>query len=377
MPEVLAEMSWSFAGKPPDVPLSSEIEVEEWRSGSDDPANKPMFVTLPLLKVGVRSQNGLPWDKPSALRVVQEINTKRPDGNLGHLPAEKRSTDYSLPVLRWLGAMLDEKTGLVWGKAYVPKYAQDVREFLADAKRARARVGTSVYGVKGNKGLSDMNLESVDLGHPDRVSHPDAAAVPHLTAEMKDDSNDHKNGEDNPMTEQVDSKLVSELIQGKVDALSQVSALTTKVGEKDSLIAEMKGKVETLSSIEQLVAEFQGATPVEKLNKLIAELRDLRQKNQQAQIDGWIADAVKAVELEALRPTIIAQMGTVDSADKAKSRVAELQAREDIKLIAEALVANQAGPNAFTGGKDRDGNNPFKDLNKPETIAEARASLGI
>lgn len=179
------------------------------------------------------------------------------------------------------------------------------------------------------------------------------------------------------MSDPVDSKLVNELIQDKVKALTDVSNLTTKIGEKDTLIAEMRGKVETLSNIEQLVAEFQGATPVEKLNKLIAELRDLRQRNQQSQIDGWIAEAVKAVELEDLRPTIVAQMGTVDSLDKAKARVAELQNRDDIKIIAEALVAAKAGPNAFTGGKDRGGNNPFKDLNKPESIAEARSRLSI
>jgi hypothetical protein len=376
-PEILSEMSWSFAGKPPDVPLSSELDVEEWRTGSDDPANRPMFVTLPLLKVGVKSKNGLPWDKPSALRVVQEINTKRPDGNLGHLPKEKRSTDFNLPALRWLGAMLDESTGMVWAKAYVPKSREDVREFLADAKRARARVGTSVYGIQGDKGLTDMALESVDLGHPDRVSHPNAAAVPHITAEMETDSTDPKTGENNPMNENVDSKLVQELIADKVKALTDVSTLATKIGEKDSLIAEMKGKVETLTGVEKLVAEFAGATITEKITKLVSELTDLRKAQQKTQIDGWIAEAVKAVELEELRPTIIAQMGDVDSADKAKARVAELQAREDIKLIAEALVERKAGPRAFIGGQERGKKFDMKDLEKPENIAQARAWAGF
>lgn len=376
-PEILSEMSWSFAGKPPDVPLSSEIDVEEWRTGSDDPANKPMFVTLPLLKVGVKSKNGLPWDKPSALRVVQEINTKRPDGNLGHLPKEKRSTDFNLPALRWLGAMLEESTGMVWAKAYVPKSREDVREFLADSKRARARVGTSVYGMQGEKGLADMALESVDLGHPDRVSHPNAAAVPHLTAEMQDDSNDHKHGEENPMSENVDSKLVTELINDKVQALTKVSELSGQIGQKDTLIAEMKGKVETLTSIETLVAEFAGASVSDKIAKLVSEVVTLRKAEKKTQIDGWIAEAIKTVELEELRPTIIAQMGEVDSAEKAKARVTELQAREDIKLIAEALVERKAGPRALIGGKGKSGADWLKELNKPETIAEARAAVGI
>jgi len=310
--------------------------------------------------------------------VVQEINTKRPDGNLGHLPKEKRSTDFNLPALRWLGAMLDESTGMVWAKAYVPKSREDVREFLADSKRARARVGTSVYGMQGEKGLADMALESVDLGHPDRVSHPNAAAVPHLTAEMQDELNKQKDGEENPMTgENVDSKLVHELIDDKVKALTEVSNLTTKIGEKDTLIAEMKGKVDTLTSVEKLVAEFAGATVAEKITKLVSELTDLRKAQQKTQIDGWIAEAVKAVELDDLRPTIIAQMGEVDSLEKAKARVAELQSRDDIKLIAEALVERKAGPRAFVGGKERGKGLDLKDLEKPENIAQARAWAGF
>lgn len=378
--EILAEMSWSFAGKPPDVHLSSDIEVEEWRhtDGSNDPADKPMFVTLPLLKVGTTSRNGLNWDRPSALRVVHEINSKRPGGNLGHMPPEKRSTDYKLPVLRWLGAMLDEKTGLVWAKAYVPKYAQDVREFLADAKRARARVGTSVYGMRGEKGLVDLNLEDVDLGHADRVSHPNAAAVPHITAEMLDESNDKRDnkGENPNMSEvQGDSlKLVSELTTARDTALRQISDLTSKVGERDNTISEMQKRDTVLKGVEGLVSEFAGADVTAKVTALVAELRDLRQKQAKAQVDGWIAEAIKAVELEALRPTIIAQMGEVDSADKAKARVTELMAREDIKEIAEALVLKTAGGRAIVGAGNGNG---FKFDESPEAVAASQRRVGI
>lgn len=378
MTDILAEMAWAFAGKQPNVPLSSELEVEEWRQadGSGDPANRPMFVTLPLLKVGTASRNGLQWDKASAMRVVNEINTKRPDGNLGHLPKEKRSTDFSLPVLRWLGAALNEEDGMVWAKAYVPKYAADVREFLADAKRAHARVGTSVYGLQGAKGLQDMTLESVDLGHPDRVSHPDAAAVPILTAEMKNESTDDKHGENkNPMANENELQLVSELTTAKNDALRQVSELTTKLGDKDKLVTEMQGKVDILSSVDKLVAEFAGATTVEKIGKLVSELADLRKAQAKAQVDAWIAEAIKAVELEALRPTIITQMGEIDSEAKAKARVEELLKRDDIKLIAEALAFKAGGPRAFVGLTGKDKTETFDE--SPEAVAASRSRVGI
>ena len=373
MAEVLSEMTWGFAGNVPEVPFAAGLDPTEWKADESDPQKRPLFVTLPLVKIGARSQNGIEWTRSRALRIVNEINDKRPEGIVGHIPLEKRSTDYRLPSLRWVGAMLDERNLLVWGKAYVPNYAQDVREFLIDAKRARARVGTSVYGTRGEKGIEDMTLESIDLGHPDRVSLPDAAAVPKLTAELHNESV-NKGGDTNPM--ETELKLVSELTTQKDNALRQVSELTSKLGEKDNQIAEMQSKVSVLSGLEKLVAEFSGATVTEKLEKLVAEVRDLRAKQQQAQIDGWIAEAIQAVELEALRPTIVAQIGTVDSLEKAKARVTELRAREDIKLIAEALVERQAGPHAFVGGKGR-GENPLKELDKAETISAARAWLGV
>lgn len=383
-PEILSEMSWSFAGKPPNVPLSSELEIEEWRhaEGNDaDPANRPMFVTLPLLRVGTRSRNGLDWDKPSAMHVVNEINTKRPGGNLGHLPAEKRSTDYKLPVLRWLGAMLDEQSGLVWAKAYVPKYAQDVREFMTDAKRARAKVGVSLYGMRGEKGLSDMTLEQVDLGHEDRISHPDAAAVPIITSEMQNSTNENKTGEDNnPMPEKDELQLVSELSADKTKALQQVSELTSKLTERDTLVSELKKRDEGLKEVEKLVAEFAGSTIAEKIGKLVSELSDLRKVQKKSQIEGWIAEALKAVELADLHPVIIAEMGEIDSEANAKARVQELMGKEHIKVIAEALAEKHMGPRAFVGSTDKkDGGRQqsLKELNKPETIAEARAWAGL
>lgn len=378
-PILLAEMVSDFKQGFPDVPLASELDITEWKQADPNaaPADRPLFVTLPLVKVGTKSQNGLNWGRPEAEHLVKEINDKRPEGGLGHTPFDKRSTEYKLPSLRWVGAMLDE-SGTVWGKAYVPKYASDVREFFIDAKRSRARVGTSVYGMQGDVGLRDMKLENIDIGHPDRISHPIAAAVPKLTSEMNDNQTEKQEGDKNPMPEQNELKLVSELTSAKDAALTQVSQLTTQIGAKDSLIAEMKGKVETLASVEKLVAEFAGSTVAEKIGKLVSELSDLRKAQQKTQIDKWIAEAIKAVELESLRPTIIAQMGEIDSEAKAKARVEELLKREDIKVIAEALAYKSAGPNAFVGNKNSGKEaNSLKNLNNPETIAEARQWAGI
>ena len=375
-PVLLAEMVSDFRQGFPDVPLASDLDIAEWKTADPNAAaaDRPLFVTLPLVKVGTKSRNGLQWGRPEAEHLVSEINSKRPEGGLGHTPFDKRSTEYRLPALRWVGALLDSN-GTVWGKAYVPKYAQDVREFFMDAKRSRARVGTSVYGMEGDKGLRDMNLENIDIGHPDRISHPVAAAVPRLTSELQH-SNGKPDGDEITMGDEL--KLVSELTTQKDTALRQVSELTTKLGEKDTLIAEFQKRDGTLKGVETLVAEFAGDSVTAKIEKLVSEVRDLRKAQRKTQIDGWIAEALKAVELEDLHPTIIAQMGEVDSAEKAKLRVAELMNREDIKVIAEALRDKNAGPRFISGDKKRGGKETdLKQLNNPETIAEARAWAGI
>lgn len=373
--ELLGTYVSEFGGRFPDVPAAPGVDLPGIKE--DDP--DPMFVTLPLLRIGGRSEHGFQWSKPDVERVVAQINEKKVEGILGHPKPEERASRYPLPKLRWIGAMIDASTGVAWGKAYIPTYAKDVREHFRLAKRTGARVGTSVYGLRGDKGLSDMTLEEIDVGHPDRLGFPEAAAIPRITSELNDNQ-EHKNGEENnPMTgTEGELKLVSELTSAKDNALRQVSELTTKLGDKDKLITEMQGKVETLSGVDKLVAEFAGTTTGEKITKLVSELNDLRKAQKKTQIDTWIADAIKAVELEDLRPTIIAQMGEVESADKAKSRVQELMERPDIKIIAEALALKITGPHAFVGGQSRKSHTEMlKDLEKPESIAEARASLGI
>lgn len=383
-PTLLAEMVSDFRQGFPDVPLASELDITEWKQSDPNAteADRPLFVTLPLVKVGTKSLNGLDWGRPEAEHLVREINTKRPEGGLGHIPFDKRSTEYKLPALRWVGAMLDAG-GTVWAKAYVPKYASDVREFFMDAKRSRARVGTSVYGMQGTIGLRDMTLENIDIGHPDRISHPVAAAVPKLTSEMQDESTD-KHGEANPMADQNEGKIVAELAEAKTKALQQVADLTSENTRKDSVISEMQGKINTLTSVEKLVSEFAGDTVTAKVEKLVSELHEARKMQKKAQIDGWIAEAIKAVELEDLRPAVkheldtIAELGKVDSEATAKRLVTEYMDRPENKVIAEALRDKRTGPPAFVGGQSRNGGkDALKELEKSETIDAARRAMGV
>lgn len=367
MSELLFSLVSELKGTPPDVPFAPGVDVDGLKA--DDP--DPMFLTLPIVKVGGVSGNGFTWERPDVENVVREINAKKPEGIEGHVTLAERSSKYVLPKVRWLGAALIGDTA--YAKGYIPRTAAETREYLRVAKRSGARVGTSVYGLRGKRGLSDMSLESIDFGHPDRLGLPDAAAVPHLTSEMQTNTQPI---EEPIMPNDGELKLVSELTSAKDNALRQVSEMITKLGEKDQQISELQKRDKLFGDIEQLIAEIDGETAPAKVKKLVAELAETRKLARQAVVKEWVEKAIEAVELEELRPTIIAQMGEVDSLKMAEKRVAELMERPDIKLIAEALLTRVAGPKAFVGGKGKD-RYDLSELNKPESIQEARNRFGI
>jgi len=125
------------------------------------------------------------------------------------------------------------------------------------------------------------------------------------------------------------------------------------------------------------VAEFAGADVTAKIGTLVSELKRLQKQDRQAKIDGVVAEMV---ELEALRPIVLAEMGEVADVEAAKKRVAELLNQPHIKVVAEALTARAAGPSALIGAGNNKPNSPadlVKALNDPKFIEAARAQAGF
>ena len=372
MAELLGGMVSELRGSYPDVPYAPGVDAEGIRQ--DDP--NPMFVTLPLVKVGGVSRNGLHWNRTAAERIVAQINERKPEGYLGHVPAEKRSTQFEFGKLRWVGAKLHDD-GTVWAKAYVPKYAEDARDYFRLAKRTGAFVGTSVYGLKGDKGIEDMTLESVDLGHPDRVANPSAVAVPLVTSEMVEtpapagagDVTEIKQ-EENPV-EAENKAVVSELIEARDVALGQVAELKGQLETVSAQIVELKAAAETLQQISELV----GGNALETVRAWQTERAAAEKAAREAAVQAVVSELVA---LEALRPLVLAQMGDVADAEAARARVTELLGRDDMQVIAEALKSSVMGPRAVvTAARQAKVEDVLKEVNDPAFAASARAKFGF
>lgn len=329
MSEVICEIVSEYKGSFPNVPFAAGVDVASFTSEPD-----PFFVTLPIAKVGAKSRNGLPaFRQVDVERIVSQVNEKKPEGNPGHTPKDKRGSEYNIPKLRWVGAVLDAD-GMAWGKAWIPDYAPEVRQFFRDAKRTGAKVGTSIYGTQGAAGLADMELETIDLGHPDRLGVLEVGAIPEITAQLNDE-----NMEANIMAEQ-ESILVAEFRNQLAEKSTLVSELQTKVATAEKLVSELQTKATLADAV---IAEL-GADPVKVAKELITELVDLKKKELANTIDAVVSELVK---VPALRGIAKKQATGAKSEDEARTLVTEYMATDEYQELATALVLKASGGRAI------------------------------
>lgn len=349
MSEIIIELTSDFKGQYPNVPFAAGVDAEGFQSEPN-----PFFVTLPIARVGVKSRNGREFNRAAVERIVSQINDKKPEGNIGHIPVEKRSTHYEMPKLRWLGAVLDAD-GTAWGKAWIPSYASDVREFFRDAKRSNARVGTSIYGKEGEAGLADMVLEQIDLGHPDRLGVLEVGAIPQITSELNDENKEADN--------MAEKEVLAELLTSK-DAV--IAELQTKVNASETLVSELQSKAAIADAV---IAEL-GADPVTTAKGLIAELVDLKKAKLANEIDDVIAELVKVPQLRGIAKKEVAH---VKSADEARTVISEFMGTDEYQDIAKALVLKASGGRAVV----TEFNHEAKIDESASALAKARAEWGF
>jgi hypothetical protein len=180
MGQILFETASALNGAP-DIPLPKDISLDSLKE--IDP--NPMFITLPIGKVGVTSGNNRTYPRKAIESLVNSVNTNRPGGIKGHLRDDERAYKFELPSVLWLAAEIDSN-GLAWGKAMVVD--PDTKQYFNVAKATGAKVATSIYGtaeMNGNE-VTNLEIESIDLAHPKRAGVPEAVAKAVVTSEMAD-----------------------------------------------------------------------------------------------------------------------------------------------------------------------------------------------
>lgn len=363
MTEKLYEYVAEFRGSFPDVPIPENIIA-----GIKETDEKPFYVTLPIGKVGGYSQNRkLPYTRDEVQQVVNEVNAKKPEGRVGHIPMKERAS--KLPDMQWLGAVLEGD--IAWGKAYVYRRAEDVRDYLHTQVLANARVGTSIFGeAKRTDGgaWQNINVQAIDLsGHPDGISVQDLRSIPVVTAETINDEEDNMS----------ENQFIQELTASRDDyrdkardAETKVSELTVSVSEltreRDELkalvaelnlgetpvdtVKELKATDEKYQAVLELVGE--GKDPVKVFAELNTRVAEANESVLTSAIEKQIAEMVK---VEKLQPTVkkhielLRKVGDVTDEESAKKAIQEFIDDEDNKELAQSLVSEMSGGRVIVG----------------------------
>lgn len=359
-PELLLETYHRFRGEYPDIALPEDINKEDLGD---------FFVTLPIGKFNARSRNKRTYGEKAVRKLVSEVNEKRPTGHWGHPDPKDRSERP--PVVQWLAATIDEKSGTAWGKL-VPLTTES-KEYLRIKRATRSEVGNSLYGdavMEGDK-VVDLTLEYIDLVADSRiVGVPDTAAVPVTTKETI-----QKEGKQMP-TEFNETTLITELRDERDSGRKTISELERKVAE----LAPAAAQVDALKKFvaEQadvftsagITISANGPDFIQVIREMIGKLQGLQAEKLATQLDGVVTEMVK---VEKLRPIVKQLLGAPKSEADARARVTEILNQDTIKELAAAVVREQAGPNAFVaGGNGAHSSTREEAIKNAETNAKAR-----
>lgn len=346
-----------FAGGFPEIAVPADIDISQLERDGES----PFWVTLPIVPdIGAVSGNGLLYDDDLATSIEEQINSKRPGGNFGHLGENERDTAFPHPKAFWVAALRVGQT--LWAKCYVP--AGEAREHLRNLKAVGGRIATSIFGrgdfekvSKGVQRLTNFTLESVDFAPPERAALGYAASVGVTELEHEEEIN-----MPNEVTEMAQ---VSETLRAQIIAEHEKQAGTARQ------VAELT------QARDAAVAELDAMREQNRQRAVVEVRRSI--KDRVAELSNWqTTDRNAANDLEALRRTVVefAESKLGESTDLVEAQRVVDGMWVQFKPLAETLRDKLAGPAAVVSGRVQE-TGRLKLEDTPETRATAKAKMGI
>lgn len=314
----------------------------------------PFFVTMPVCFVGAESRgpNKLVYGEKANQQIVDQINSKKPEGIWGHMDDSELDTRYDRPSVMAVGAILDQGTS--WAKFYVPAYAQDTRDYYKTRMALNAEAGFSLFGAAqantSTREVETINLQKIDIADPERVGLP-VAAVPIITRNMAGATSPGK--EKTFMAEITLSEMQGQLtaLQGRMAEMAQVLGVAPERA------------VETLRQVTQraaLVSEMASGLGVKEEDVVarVAEMRTELKARSTALLNQKILKELGPA-LADLQELVVMHMGATDGLldDDSKLKVAVQTAldKPEVKRLAEMVVKAKGGPALALGTAGQQG----------------------
>ena len=344
--EIRESIIWEFSGSYPDVPTAEGVNVEALTRGDAD----PVFVTLPIGKIGVVSGNRRYYDDVFAGELVGQVISKRPPGLMGHIPQFERDSTHRPAEIDWIGAV--REGDMVWGKGYIPPGA--VREYMRRRKAVNGEIATSIYGTAEQEWdealeawrVVNFELESIDLVPPERAGVRDLAAVPMITAEMQRGGTEGQNRE----SEETGMEITKEV---RLKVIETLTGQDVKLIPDEVVNAIRRQALEDVAEI-GLVAELRQALGLDDKADLVSAVRELgvqveqhRRAAVEARIAALAGERVKVDdESQSIREMVVALVRaerpeTPEAVVEAFERV---MARSYVKATLQRFIAEAMGP---------------------------------
>ncbi len=365
-----------FSGEYPQIPPMAGVDMGKITEGDSD----PMFVTLKVAQAGAISGNKRVYDDGFVKSLEQQMVTKRPIANQGHIPDEHRATSYPQPAGYWVGVKRVGDT--LWGKVYVPP-ASPMREIVRARKAQNATINTSIYGLgnqeydpqRGVWKVTDFELESVDFAPTERSGVPALATVPHITKELAVSTQSLAVSHEQAAS----GELVTEMIpdqegheESEMDKLDVLKELTA--ADVQHLPAAVVKAITEQSDAAKVLAELRKVFPEGDLVAGVTTLRQTIQAQNKAQVEAALVaeianqvlpnakegdgddDPVKSAR--AMVREMVTPPATVEAVAAA---VKEVVTKAHVAAMLKRVVTSEMGPRQGSpvGGKQNDGESKY------------------
>jgi hypothetical protein len=347
-----------FEGAYPDVPISPDIDFEGLVQPDREAGEEPFFITLLLGYDSQVSRNQRRYVGDVAPKAIYNaINSRRITGQLGHTAEDRQAWEFKIPCLHWVGALIDAK-GQVWGKAYVPRTAMELREYYRIQARTNATVGTSLSGMgyqEWNDELEMWDILELEVHRIDVVAAEGVGILKAGSMTPKITSETH-----NPIQEAAPDEVVGDLVswdnrnnqlmRGRINTIWAEGEIEVPYSDSPAIAATAETPLARMDVYEPhyktgewRLTGWQEIQYVRDLNKIVA-LPELQQSDEPVLSEGQADNDSNVSTIEGAIP-----MADKPATPTAEERIAELQQSQEAKLTevqAQLLEAQTKARNA-------------------------------
>lgn len=353
------------------IPLDPDL-VASLIEGDD----KDIKFRFPIIRVesGV-SKNKFEWTPEQLVDIAEQVNTKQPNGYLGHIKPDEERYAFPMPQTRWLKAVTKEEGGktVLYVKGFnIPD--EPIRKYI----KTKAVDSTSWHGkaaVQHLKGgvqrVVEFALESIDWSRKGKSAM--SAKLVTVAAEQEG-------------KEETDVEL-SKVTVAEIEAENPNLVVLIKSearAEADKEIAEMEEKVKVadesttvFQKMRELLGIDESADILEAVGKIQKRLDDIGKKNVRERVLELLKSKIKDDDARntVLRLLPVNEMSEDLDEEGLKKRVDEcFDTDNEIKTIVNRL-GNGGGPLKNKTVDEMEGNGKYESGKSTGNVKVTRTKL--